>query len=190
MKTHLAVNRLFVNKLLKIMWAGLLSSVISLNTKEAAASSLAAQSPVITTQKVTAGITNLITVQFTTNLSSPTWRTIGTFSGSTNLSFTNLPAVFIRGVCNNLPASATLAWQPSTDPAVTGYKIYYGVASQTFTNAIDVGSATNATISNLTEGVTYYFAATAYDTSGIESPFSSEASGAFQTIFSLIIGSP
>jgi hypothetical protein len=62
----------------------------------------------IITKKVTTGVTNLIILQFKTNLASPTWQAIGTFTGSTNLSFTNTPAVFIRGVCSNLTGSFTL----------------------------------------------------------------------------------
>jgi len=169
---------------------GLLSSAILLNMKLMAASPASAQSPVVITKKVTAGITNFITLQFTTNLSFPTWQTLGTFSGSTNLPFTNLPAVFLRGVCSNLTASATLAWQPSTDPTVAGYKVYYGVASRTYTNTVDVGPANTATISNLVNGTTYYFAVTAYDSSRMQSLFSNEASGTFQSSFSLTIGSP
>ncbi len=73
--------------------------------------------------------------------------------------------------------SITLAWDPSADPTVVGYKVYYGVASQNYTNSVSAGSATTLTVSNLTLGVTYYFAATAYDTNGIESDYSSEVSG-------------
>jgi hypothetical protein len=72
--------------------------------------------------------------------------------------------------------SVTLAWNQSTDSTVVGYKAYYGVASRTYTNNIDVGNATNATISGLVEGATYYFATTAYNTLGLESGFSSEVS--------------
>ena len=72
--------------------------------------------------------------------------------------------------------SVTLAWNASADPTVAGYKAYYGVASRTYTNIINVGKATNVTISGLVEGATYYFAATAYDTLGVESAFSIEAS--------------
>ncbi|MDE3067237.1 MAG: immunoglobulin domain-containing protein [Verrucomicrobiota bacterium] len=73
-------------------------------------------------------------------------------------------------------ASVTLAWNPSTNSDVAGYSIYYGVASHIYDNAISVGNVTNATISGLAGGVTYYFAAKASDTSGALSDFSNEAS--------------
>ena len=53
--------------------------------------------PLIIAEKVTASIANPITLQFATNLASTNWQTIGTFTGSINLSFTNTPAVFFRG---------------------------------------------------------------------------------------------
>src|SRR5664280_2150206 len=62
--------------------------------------------------------------------------------------------------------SITLAWDPSPDPTVVGYNIYYCLVSRTYTNIVDVGNATNVTISGLIEGTTYYFAATAYNTLG------------------------
>jgi len=72
--------------------------------------------------------------------------------------------------------SITLAWNASTDPSITGYNVYYGGASGAYTNKICAGNATNATISGLIQGTTYYFAATTYNASGKESPFSSELS--------------
>ena len=72
--------------------------------------------------------------------------------------------------------SVTLAWNRSSDPIVAGYNIYYGGASGIYTNEICAGNATNTTISGLVEGTTYYFAATTYASSGMESPFSSEVS--------------
>ena len=72
--------------------------------------------------------------------------------------------------------SVTLTWNPSTDSNVAGYKVYYGVASGIYTNTVDVGNATNATISGLVAGVTYYFTTTALDVSGAESGFSNEVS--------------
>jgi len=72
--------------------------------------------------------------------------------------------------------SVTLAWDQSTYPTVAGYDIYCGGASGTYTNMINAGNATNATISGLIAGTTYYFAATTYSSLGVESPFSSEVS--------------
>jgi hypothetical protein len=72
--------------------------------------------------------------------------------------------------------SVTLAWNASTDPIVVGYNVYYGGASGVYTNEVNAYSVTNITLSGLTPGVTYYFAATTYAASGLESPFSSEVS--------------
>ena len=71
--------------------------------------------------------------------------------------------------------SVTLVWSPSTDPNIASYNVYYGAASHSYTNLISAGNATNATISDLVEGVTYYFAATAVDNAGLESDYSNEA---------------
>jgi hypothetical protein len=73
-------------------------------------------------------------------------------------------------------ASVTLEWDPDTDPDAVGYNLYYGGASQTYTNMVAVGDATNTTISNLLPGVQYFFAATAIDIVGLESDFSNEMS--------------
>lgn len=70
--------------------------------------------------------------------------------------------------------SATLAWDPNTEPDLAGYRIYYGVQSQVYTNSIEVGTNTTAVVSNLVEGVTYYFAATAFSKTGLESDTSNE----------------
>lgn len=72
--------------------------------------------------------------------------------------------------------SVTLAWNPSTDPTVVGYNVYYGGASGNYTNTLFAGNATSLTVSGLVEGTTYYFATTAYNNSGVQSPFSSEVS--------------
>jgi hypothetical protein len=72
--------------------------------------------------------------------------------------------------------SVTLAWNRSSDTNVAGYNVYYGGASGAYTNEISAGSATNATISGLVQGTTYYFAATTYSSLGVESSFSSEVS--------------
>ena len=72
--------------------------------------------------------------------------------------------------------SVKLGWNPCTDPCIAGYNIYYGVASGTYSNKVVLGVTTNATISGLIEGTTYYFAATAFNVAGVESLFSNETS--------------
>lgn len=72
--------------------------------------------------------------------------------------------------------SVTLAWNRSTNSNVAGYVVYYGGASGRYTNEVSAGSSTNAIISGLVPGTTYYFAATSYSSSGVESLFSSEVS--------------
>jgi hypothetical protein len=69
--------------------------------------------------------------------------------------------------------SVMLAWDSSVSTNVVGYRVYYGVGSRSYTNYVLVGG-TNATISGLAGATTYYFTATAYDSNGIESDYSSE----------------
>ncbi len=82
-----------------------------------------------------------------------------------------------------LAAQVQLAWDAPTTNAdntpltdLAGYKIYYGQASGSYDDVIDVGNVTSFVVSGLVEGKTYYFAATAYDFSGNESDFSNEVS--------------
>ena len=79
------------------------------------------------------------------------------------------PSAFAAG-------TVTLAWNPSADPSVAGYNIHYGGASGAYTNEISAGNATNVTISSLTQGTIYYFAATTSNAASMESPLSSEVS--------------
>lgn len=72
--------------------------------------------------------------------------------------------------------SVTLAWDASTSSNIVSYAIYYGTASRQYTVKTDVGNVTTATLPNLTPGLTYYFAATAIDASGVESSLSTEVS--------------
>jgi hypothetical protein len=86
------------------------------------------------------------------------------------------------------PGQATLSWNapttnvdgtPLTDLA--GYKLYYGTASGTYAQNINVGNVTTYTVPTLTDGLTYYFAVTAYDTASNESGYSNERSKAIGT---------
>jgi len=60
-------------------------------------------------------------------------------------------------------AQVTLAWDPNTEPELAGYRIHYGFLSDQYSSSVDVGNQTSYTLSNLGDGKTYYFAATAYD---------------------------
>ncbi len=72
--------------------------------------------------------------------------------------------------------SAFLSWDPSPDPSVVGYNIYYGGESGSYTNLVSVGDLQGGVVSGLDEGATYYFVVTAFDDLGQESVFSNEAS--------------
>lgn len=78
--------------------------------------------------------------------------------------------------------SLALAWNPSSDPSVTGYSVLYGTTSGDFTNSINVGNSTSVTISNLTAGTTYYLVVTAYNSVGAESAPSNEISTIAQAL--------
>ena len=74
---------------------------------------------------------------------------------------------------NVFAGQASLTWDPSSGPAA-GYRVYYGTASKTYSVNTNAGTATTATIDNLSDGATYYFAVKAYDSAGVESAFSNE----------------
>jgi hypothetical protein len=78
-------------------------------------------------------------------------------------------------------SSVQLAWDANTltgDPNIdtVGYKLHIGVASGNYTQIIDIGSATTATVSNLISGSSYYFVVGAYSAAGVEGPNSNEVS--------------
>ncbi len=69
-----------------------------------------------------------------------------------------------------------LGWTPSTDSTVVGYYLYYGSSSTACTNKINVGTNTSFTIGGLVAGATYYFSATSYNASSVESSFVAQVS--------------
>lgn len=75
---------------------------------------------------------------------------------------------------NNNATGVTLAWDDNSDASVRGYRIYIGVTSNNYTNFIVAGNVLTLTVTNLQPNTTYYFAATAYNAIGVESPRSNE----------------
>lgn len=85
----------------------------------------------------------------------------------------------------NKPPRVLVEWGANPEANVAGYKVYDGtnsrsyqritIVTNTMTNGIVSISDTNAIITNFVRGITYYFAATAFNTMGLESDFSEEA---------------
>lgn len=73
-------------------------------------------------------------------------------------------------------STVSVAWNPSTDPTVAGYRVYSGTSSGVYTQETDAGNATSATLTGFNAGQTYFFAVTAYNSSGLESAPSNEIS--------------
>jgi len=86
-------------------------------------------------------------------------------------------------------ATSTLSWDAVSDPAVAGYKLHYGEVPGVYTNSVDTGKTTSCTVATLTEGKTYYFAATTYDSKGNQSSYSNEVSKSipFGTQYALVV---
>jgi len=77
--------------------------------------------------------------------------------------------------------SVTLQWNadavttnPGTNPV--GYHMWVGTSSGNYTESIDEGNVTTGTVIGLAPATTYYFAVTAYNAAGVDSPYSNEVS--------------
>ena len=66
---------------------------------------------------------------------------------------------------NLFAASANLVWDASPSSNVGGYIVSYGQNGGNYNSSIDVGNTTTYKVTGLQEGVTYYFAIKAYDSS-------------------------
>jgi hypothetical protein len=65
----------------------------------------------------------------------------------------------------------TFTWD--AEDGAAGYKLYYGLASHTYSTCIDVGNVIQYSL-NIAGGRAYYFALTAYDSARLESDYSNE----------------
>jgi Putative Ig domain len=119
----------------------------------------------------------------TSNVGSTGDITISASDGSATASLTPFKVDVTAAAAGT--GSASLSWTiptlntngtPATDLA--GYHIYYGTNPNSLDTVIDVPGAktTEYEISNLTNGTTYYFAVTAYNSLGVDSADSNEGS--------------
>ena len=93
--------------------------------------------------------------------------------------FANAAAALFAAFACALPAFAGqigLAWDASVDPTVTGYFVYYGTASHSYSSRLDAGNQIVFSVPGLTNGQIYYFTVTAYNALGVESVYSNEVS--------------
>ena len=91
--------------------------------------------------------------------------------------FACLLSMAIQSSC--FATTVTLQWNPNTDTNLAGYKVYYQANSSTqpfqgpgATPILISSTTSKATISGLDSTQAYYFAVTAYNTSGVESSYS------------------
>lgn len=88
------------------------------------------------------------------------------------------------GVRDAAAATMRLSWASDTEADLSGYRLRYGTAPGSVDAEFDAGRATNAQVSGLSRGVTYYFSVVAYDLSGNESTPSTEVTARLPTDFS------
>jgi Fibronectin type III domain len=75
--------------------------------------------------------------------------------------------------------SATLTWAANRESDLAGYRVYVGTSSGTYNfpgSPFTVGKVTTHPVMNLPRNTTYFFAVSAYDVAGNESPLSAEVS--------------
>jgi hypothetical protein len=91
-------------------------------------------------------------------------------------------ALLLSGRTPCFASTVVLQWTPVTDTNLSGYKVYYqadsssqplaGTGATQGASPLNASNQTSATISGLDPSHAYYFAVTAYNTSGVESAYS------------------
>ena len=71
-------------------------------------------------------------------------------------------------------ADVRLTWDANPETDIAGYRVYWGLGSRSYTTNATSGLNLANTVSGLADSTTYYFAVTAFNTSGLESDFSNE----------------
>jgi hypothetical protein len=86
-----------------------------------------------------------------------------------------VPMLLLLTAATLRAAPVTASWNTNPEPDIAGYKLLYGTASGSYSSTIDVGNVTSYVLS-LSASQTYYFVVQAYNTSGLQSAYSTEAS--------------
>ena len=73
-------------------------------------------------------------------------------------------------------ATVRLGWDRNPESDVVEYKVYIGNATRNYIRIISAGNNTEQLVPDLSRGVTYFFAVTAVNSSGLESDYSNEVS--------------
>ncbi len=114
-----------------------------------------------------------------------------TWSNRTRLVVLSCSLFFIAH--NNVSAAddaVDLQWSPNSEDDLAGYNVFHGTQSGVYGFPSDVGNSTNHHMDNLTPDNTHYFAITAYDEAGNESPPSQEVSKSIQVSVPPALTSP
>ena len=82
-----------------------------------------------------------------------------------------LSSLFFATVCAQAVTAVPvrLSWNPSPDPAVAGYRVYYNLSGLPATNRQDVGASQTAVFPSLEANSAYNFYVVAYNAAGQES---------------------
>ena len=135
----------------------------------ASSGSLVAPSVGVIDRSVTTGTTPSVTTVASTGT--------GSKPVTTTPPVTIIPPVGTAPPPTPVTGTATLDWTPPTENSdgsaltnLAGYTVYYGTAPDRLTESVQVSNPglTAYTVSNLTSG-TWYFAVTAYSSTGVES---------------------
>lgn len=86
----------------------------------------------------------------------------------------SLVLLLLIPLCLSSAQGVTLEWDPSPDPLVVGYRLYWGTESGVYDSSLTVGLTNAATVEGLAPAQTFYFVVTAANAAGIESVPSNE----------------
>ena len=67
-----------------------------------------------------------------------------------------------------------LAWDANPEVDIANYRLSYGTSTGSYPIVIDAGQNLEASVPNLVQGATYYFAVSAVNTAGVQSRYSTE----------------